>query len=298
MDKVLVLLSTYNGALYLEEQLISLVSQKGVSVSILVRDDGSTDGTRAILEKWQSQGKLKWYTGDNIGPAHSFLDLIYRAEEIDYYAFCDQDDVWMENKLKVAIEKMNSIGADLYYSSYSTTDNSLKILAESVQKPVINTLAQALVYASVTGCTMVFTQQLAKVVKRYMPSKLMMHDSWLFKIALALEHKIYYDKQSYILYRQHGNNVIGDHKSWYARWKGRMIRIMKSDRKRYDEMKELYEGYNDIMPADQLQSIIPLLDYYKRHIWYRIRVAFNKKYVTGVTHSDNLFKIAILLKKF
>lgn len=298
MKKIVVLLSTYNGAQYLEEQLRSLDSQQGVCVSILVRDDGSTDGTQVILNKWQSQGKLKWYSGNNIGPARSFLDLINKAEDIDYYAFCDQDDVWMNDKLKVAIEKMSTIDADLYYSSYSTTDHNLRILEESIQKPVMKTLGQALVYASVTGCTVVFTQKLAKEVKRYSPQKLMMHDSWLFKIALALNHTIYYDKQSHILYRQHNCNVIGDHKSWKVRWKNRMSRIVSSARKRYDEARELYEGYKGIMSDNQLQVILPLIDYYNRPLWYRLRVAFNKKYRTGIIHSDYLFKIAILLKRY
>lgn len=298
MDNIAVLISTYNGEPYLEEQLISLDSQKGVNLSILVRDDGSTDGTQTILNEWQSRGKLKWYSGANLGPARSFLDMVINAEDADYYAFCDQDDVWMDDKLKVAVEKLKKAEADLYYSAYSTVDSNLTVLAESIQKPIMNTLGQALVFASVTGCTMVFTHKLAMLVKRYMPSKLMMHDSWIFKIALAMECRIYYDQQSHILYRQHGNNVIGDHKSWKVRWENRMSRMMSGVRKRYDEMRELYEGYNSIMPEKQLQVIKPLIDYYKRPIWYRFKVAFDKKYRTGVLKNDLIFKVAIFLKQF
>lgn len=291
-------MSTYNGEKYLEEQLCSIISQKGVDVSILVRDDGSTDCTKKILNEWQSQGKLEWYSGDNLGPARSFLDLLNKAQDADYYAFCDQDDVWMIDKLKVAIEKIKDYDADLYYSSYTTVDSNLQVLSESIQKPIMNTLGQALVFASVTGCTMVFTQRLAKVVKRYTPYNIMMHDSWLFKVALAMEYKIYYDKTSYILYRQHNNNVIGDHKRWYVRWRNKMARRLSGDRKRYDEMKELYEGYNDIMHENQLQVIKPLIDYFNRPLWYRFRVALDNKYRTGVINKDVLFRVAVLLKKF
>lgn len=66
-NKVIVLLSTYNGEKYLQEQLQSLAAQEDVEVEILARDDGSKDGTTAILNKWQERGLLKWYSTTNIG---------------------------------------------------------------------------------------------------------------------------------------------------------------------------------------------------------------------------------------
>ena len=68
MEKVTILLSTYNGEKYLPQQLTSLTAQQGVSVDILVRDDGSKDSTVAILDEWQAKGLLKWYTSANLGP--------------------------------------------------------------------------------------------------------------------------------------------------------------------------------------------------------------------------------------
>lgn len=103
---VCVLLSTYNGEKYLEEQLNSLIKQEDVELRILVRDDGSKDRTHEILDKWQKRGHINWYEGKNKGAAQSFMDLIYNAPEADYYAFCDQDDVWLPEKLKVAIDKI------------------------------------------------------------------------------------------------------------------------------------------------------------------------------------------------
>ena len=98
MDKkVLILLSTYNGERYIKEQIESLLKQENVKVSILVRDDGSTDGTINILNEYQKQGKLKWYTGENLKPAKSFMNLVENAPEYEYYAFCDQDDVWLKD---------------------------------------------------------------------------------------------------------------------------------------------------------------------------------------------------------
>ena len=107
MRNILVLMSTYNGEKYLKEQIDSILAQKNVEVTIRVRDDGSTDGTIRILEEYQKCGKLNWYSSTNMGPAKSFLDLVYNAPlKYDYYAFCDQDDYWKEDKLYKAIERL------------------------------------------------------------------------------------------------------------------------------------------------------------------------------------------------
>ena len=91
--KICILLSAYNGEKYIEEQLESLVGQQEVAADILVRDDGSSDKTHEILDKWQNKGLLKWYKGENLGFAKSFMDLVQRAGDYEYYAFCDQDDI-------------------------------------------------------------------------------------------------------------------------------------------------------------------------------------------------------------
>ena len=82
MKKVRVLMSTYNGQKYLTEQINSILSQKGVDVEILVRDDGSTDGTIHILNEYRSQGKIDWYSGKNLRSAKSFMNLLKNSRRI------------------------------------------------------------------------------------------------------------------------------------------------------------------------------------------------------------------------
>ncbi len=110
MEKVVVLMSTYNGDRYLENQIESLLNQKGVEVMILARDDGSKDRTPEILEKYKRENRadtaeasFDYYVGQNLGPAGSFLDLMKHAPEADFYALCDQDDTWLPDKLKIAV---------------------------------------------------------------------------------------------------------------------------------------------------------------------------------------------------
>ena len=107
---ITVLMSTYNGEKYLREQIESILNQKNVRVQILVRDDGSTDHTHIILDEYQKNGKLNWYTGMNLKSSKSFMNLVTKAPETEYYAFCDQDDVWNNDKLYRAVNKLKSMG--------------------------------------------------------------------------------------------------------------------------------------------------------------------------------------------
>ena len=79
MDSAVILMSTYNGEKYIREQLDSIFNQTGIKIKVVVRDDGSTDTTQAILKQYEKKYDLTWYTGDNLKSARSFMDLIYNA---------------------------------------------------------------------------------------------------------------------------------------------------------------------------------------------------------------------------
>ena len=147
MSRVVVLLSTYNGERFLEEQLESIVAQKGVTPIIIVRDDGSTDNTCKILDKWQKKNALRWYNGPNMGPARSFLNLLRDSDDEDYYAFSDQDDYWLPEKLDVAISKLAPYKDEpaLYFCQTQLVDKNLKEIDSVVIDPLL-TMGEALVY--------------------------------------------------------------------------------------------------------------------------------------------------------
>ena len=111
-DRVLVLMSTYNGEKYLDKQLESILNQNVKNVDILIRDDGSKDNTIKIINKWlvEFPKRIKLETKENIGVVKSFFELVKAAPiDYDYYFFSDQDDYWSEKKLEKAIEKMKKI---------------------------------------------------------------------------------------------------------------------------------------------------------------------------------------------
>ena len=118
---VLVLMSTYNGEKYLREQLDSILKSTGVEVNVLVRDDGSTDSTVDILKEYTSSGKLSYYVDKNVGPAQSFRNLVEACDKNYFaYAYADQDDIWGEEKLFVAVSEISDaekekVGPILWY---------------------------------------------------------------------------------------------------------------------------------------------------------------------------------------
>lgn len=209
MPKVLVLLSTWNGMNFLEEQITSLLTQDiDGALSILVRDDGSTDGTVEYLRGIGPQVKV--IEGRNIGPRASFLDLLRqaRSEGADIYALCDQDDVWHPQKIRRAQAKLATQRPALYASALALVDEALVPIRTYVH-PGDRSFVATLMCNYVTGCTCVFNRSfLEQLPFPEDPEKVIMHDWWLASIA-TINADIHYDPESLIAYRQHASNHVG-----------------------------------------------------------------------------------------
>ena len=222
MNKILIMLSTYNGEKYISKQLDSLYAQKDVDIHILVRDDGSNDRTIDILNSYISKyGKMTILAENNAGAALSFFALMKYAyencERYDYYAFCDQDDVWLPFKLSAGADYLNSSNDKykLYFSATTIVDNTLNQIGTFIQPKTFN--YKTVLYRNpALGCTMVFNHKILErsliiydyinsdsFDKRYLP----LHDAWMFACACYLDAYIYYDSKESMLYRQHDNNV-------------------------------------------------------------------------------------------
>ncbi len=248
MTRVEVLMSTYNGARYLPEMLASVYGQEGVEVSLRVRDDGSTDGTCSLLEAENEAGRLRWSDGERLGPARSFMRLLRDADpEAGLYAFADQDDVWLPDKLLTAAEAIGDAqGPALYFCQTRLVDERLNPLPQIPIHPRL-TFGEALVYQFVGGCTMVFNAELRRIVNLYEPEYLRMHDMWVYLVALAVGAKVVFDPVAHILYRQHGGNAVGQKASLISQWRERLSRIRKGEHIRLRTACELLRGYGEAM---------------------------------------------------
>lgn len=297
-NNIIVLLSSYNGEKFIRNQLDSLLYQVNVAIKIFVRDDGSTDSTRDILTKWQNDNLLEWYSGDNVGPERSFWDLICRAPDSDYYAFCDQDDVWMSDKLSVATDALkpyDDIPA-MYCGAYQMTDSSLSPIYTKPFVPIID-IYHAVIENVATGCTVVFNRKLMEVIRAYNPEFCIMHDEWLYKVCVAIGGKVIYDKTPHIYYRQHNNNVIGGINDSFAQRILTRFRKMFSTSTHYRRraISEILKGYYQLIPKDNLGLLMKCekCEYFPNN-WI---LAFNRKFYKGVSFEQGMKIFGLLLLK-
>lgn len=283
MKSITVLMSTYNGEKYLKEQIESLIRQKAVKLKIFVRDDGSQDSTVEILQRYAMDYPFfAYYKGENLGTIKSFFDLITHAQESDYYAFCDQDDVWDEDKLSVAINKLELLDSNvpnLYYSNLRIVDAHLNYyrLAHKNVHLRINKYA-ALIENPCTGCTAVFNKTAKELLAQNIPEYCTMHDTWIYMMCNILGNVIY-DEKPHISYRQHENNVVGAYLKWDIKRsiKERLKRVMRRDyQPRYMNCKNFYKSYKDYLNEKDKKKLLVLLNY-KKSLKNKLELIFDKE---------------------
>lgn len=299
--KVTVLLSSYNGEKYIEEQLNSIFNQTLSNVSILVRDDGSKDGTTEILEGFAQQGKLCWYSGENLGCAKSFWHLLCNCDDADYYAFCDQDDVWDKDKLEIAVNMLEQEDKNiplLYFSDVRVTDSVLNVTSEHMVEKMPLTYPHSLIKNIAPGCTYVFNHKAREIMKKYDCGRygIDIHDWTAYKIT-ACFGKAVFDSSTHMCYRQHGNNEIGASKKGFAELVSAAKRFIngKMTNSRELNAKRLEECYGGMMTEENLHCT-QLMAHYRedRKIKAELMKCRSFKF-DGLKYL--YFKILILLNK-
>ncbi len=236
---LIVLLSTYNGEKYVRDQLDSLLRQTLQPDLIYIRDDGSKDNTVAILKEYAERYPfIKYYCGENKGPARSFWELIRSCEEADYYALCDQDDVWFDDKLSVAVKRLkkeNDKMPLLYCSKYTLTDADLNPIDSNVSSLYsFSDFPHALIYHTAPGCTFVYNHEARKKIVKYDVEKeyCIIHDAIIHKV-VTLFGKMILDSEPHMYYRQHGSNEIGMNADGPRVFMGRVKRFLSGKIKGY-----------------------------------------------------------------
>lgn len=298
MKKICILMSTYNGEKYLKEQLNSIINQKNVDVSILIRDDGSTDNTLEILKMYSKNYKnITYYTGENLRSAQSFMDLVYSCDEYEYYAFADQDDVWDLDKLESGIKYLNK-DYHLYGCKKRIVDKNLRLLNQEDEEPKNLSLGSVILKCNISGCTMIFDNFLRKKIMEYKPKRISMHDSWILKVAVCIG-KVYFDREAHMNYRQHGKNVVGAKKEFFKRWKRRIKNITNENRGRftYEMAQELYCGYFKYLNTDEKESIFYLANINTKYI-YRLKLILKNFLFLDNKFKTLVYKFLLLLKYY
>ena len=300
MEKIAVLMSTYNGEKYLKQQIDSILKQSvNAKVDLWVRDDGSNDSTCEILQSYAKDGKLNWYSGKNLHSALSFMNLIKNVKDYDYYAFADQDDIWEVNKLKISLEKIRNFNniPTLFFSNASLVDAELNPIGRNVYRnhPKLDfyTLCCA---GGLLGCTMVFNDKLAESL-RITPDRvnIIMHDFYAAQVCKALNGQIIYDHQPLVKYRQHSNNVVGVSVGMLSTLRDRISEItQRPGTSIADQARVVLSVYKEIETPKRVWLM--KVEQYKESLFHRLSLVCSVR--THYINFNNSIKIrlAILLK--
>jgi glycosyltransferase involved in cell wall biosynthesis len=218
----------------LAEQLDSLEAQTHQNWVVFASDDGSTDQTLEILQQYQAKwpaGKLTILSGPQKGFCQNFLSLACDANiEANYYAFCDQDDVWLPNKLSVALDNIASNQEEgepyLYCGRTKYVDENLNPRGMSPLFVFPPSFRNALVQSIAGGNTMVFNQAAKLLLEKVGPVDVPSHDWWLYILVTGSGGNVLYDKMGYIHYRQHDESLVGGNNTFYAKTK-RLIMVFQ-----------------------------------------------------------------------
>lgn len=222
---VAIFLCTYNGAGFLAQQLDSIESQTHQNWVVVASDDGSSDQTLEILQQYQAKwptGKLTIRRGPQKGFCQNFLFLACDPQiKADYYAFCDQDDVWLPAKLEVAIGNIitnQSVDVPyLYCGRTKYVNENLKPCGMSPLFVFPPSFRNALVQSIAGGNTMVFNQSAKNLIEKVGAVDVPSHDWWLYQLISGVEGMVFYDKVPQLLYRQHEFALVGGNNSFSAR---------------------------------------------------------------------------------
>lgn len=218
MEKINILMATYNGRKYLREQIDSILNQSFTDFRLLISDDASTDSTLKILEEYEKKDKrVEIYShAKNIGVVANFEFLLSKVRS-EYFMFADQDDVWEKDKIEKSLKKLEETGSDLVFSDLEVVDEKLNQIAPSFWKQKgfyekikkYNSFEALYLNNYINGCTILCKSLwINKVLPFPKKSKYVIHDYWL-ALMVAQEGRITYIEKPTMKYRQHGKNQVG-----------------------------------------------------------------------------------------
>lgn len=215
-----ILLATYNGEKYLSELIDSLLEQSYRNILITISDDSSTDGTMGIIRKYKDEYpglfRLLPHT-DRFGNAKDNFFFLLRNSVADYVFLCDQDDVWLPEKVEIMIDELQKHDNEpsLVHCDLEVVDNNLALINSSFVKyshlsPENDSIFSLTFINTVTGCASCINRKLINLCLSNLndTSEIIMHDYWLGLIAASFGYIGYIDKPL-VKYRQHGDNSIG-----------------------------------------------------------------------------------------
>lgn len=282
MKKVAVLLSSYNGEQYIEEQLTSIVNQSYENIEIYIRDDCSTDQTVQVIRKFLKYKNVHFIQGEkNLGYPEGFYNLMGMDINADYFSFSDQDDVWEKDKIKNAVELMSGSSENvpvLYFAAYDICDDQLNYIST---QPNINfkpEFCNSLFQCLALGYTIVLNKK-AKIMSYERRSKeTISKDVWIGMLCAGLGEVIF-DSRSCAKYRRNDGAFSVSSTNFIEIQKNRFQKLFKNNgfASINSLMTEFLDNFSDELP-DEKRSELELFAKKKqrlRKVFYSKRLRYN-----------------------
>jgi rhamnosyltransferase len=299
----LVILASYNGVKYIEEQISSILTQEDVNITLLVFDDCSNDGTFDLLISKYSLNMKNIKIIQNNVPSGSAANNFFQAiisidekiiDEHDYIALSDQDDIWLPNKLKEAGEILKKEKYQLYMSNlilWNESSNITSIIKKSFKQKKYDYLFEG----GSAGCTYVLSKQLTSLIKKtikeveYKKWIFFSHDWFIYFVARVNEFNVFIDDRAFIKYRIHETNVHGQLNTFSFYALKERLRLIINGWYYYQA-----KGFVTILPINSRQSKIYRL--YTKNIISRIYVIFrfNFSLIRSTKKGLQFFLLSIL----
>ncbi len=222
---ICILMATYNGEKFIAEQLQSIEEQTHKNWRLIISDDGSSDNTLTIAKQFQQKwgsDRLEIRQGPQQGFCQNFLSMACDTTiQADLYAFSDQDDIWMSDKLERAVSYFDKNNESQLPRAYGTrtqiVDDALKPLGLSPEFTLPRSFRNALVQSISGGNTQVFNFVAKQLLEQAGLQKVISHDWWLYQLVKGAGGIFYYDPSPSLLYRQHADAVLGSNNSFRSR---------------------------------------------------------------------------------
>ncbi len=271
MSTITIVMATYNGEKYVGEQIESILASNYQDMELYIYDDGSKDNTVELLKSYETQYPDMVHVVQNetnLGHAMNFIHALSRTTT-DYIMFCDQDDVWKKHKVATTLKRMRHMEAQLgkdtplaVFTDATVVDGNLNVLNQSFfcsghLNPCRTDLPHLLMENKLMGCTVMVNAALRKVLQsKPLPQHARYHDWWLALIAAAFG-RIGYVRESTMLYRQHGSNVVGDI-GFFAYVSNRVSNLHKQREaleELYRQAGEFLQLYGDALPEEKKEIL-------------------------------------------